>query len=142
MASNVTEIDNKILSELSYLDIPANSRLSRTYIQNDSVTVEQFLDYYKSYKTDAGVDAQLHDRFKGEEYDRWINFINDKELDKYSDWKITNYVSYNKPEESGFVGYTFEPEKGKAIVAFRGSEPIGDIKYRNDWGNKWVITLY
>ena len=91
MDSIITEIDNKILSELSYLDISVGTELERTYKKRNSVTIEQFLDYYKSYKTDAWVDAKLHDKFKGEEYDRWANFIDDEHgvLKKYHNWKIT-----------------------------------------------------
>lgn len=136
MDSEVTEIDNKIISQLSYLDITAGSQLEEDYENNNkSVTVKQFLEYYKSYKNDPVLDTQLHDRFKGDEYEKWTNFINDKDgaLTKYSDWKITNYVSNNKTGESGFVAYTFEPKEGQGVVAFRGSEPMTDIKYRNDW---------
>ena len=46
-------------------------------MNNNTVTVKQFLEYYKSYKIDPALDAKLHDKFKGEEYDRWTNFIDD-----------------------------------------------------------------
>ena len=113
--ATATEVDNKILSDLSYLDI--SDELADTYARYDSITVKQFLDYYKSYKTDAEVDAQLHDRFKGEEYDRWTNFIDHEHevLKKYYNWKITNYVSNNKQNQSGFVVYFFDALKLKII---------------------------
>ena len=79
-------------------------------MNNNTVTVKQFLDYYKSYKIDLVLDAKLYDKFKSGEYDRWTNFIDDEHevLEKYSNWEITNYVSNNKIDYLNNASYKHE----------------------------------
>lgn len=132
MSTSISEVDSKILSQLVYLDIPEKSSLENKYGANNSITINQLLNFYKSTE---GQEA-LKNRFRDpKEFNSWNEFINGQkdDLSKYSNWQIKNVVTHDGKEESGFVAYTFEPEKGQAIVAFRGSEPLNEPQYRNDW---------
>jgi len=150
MAYRITEADNKIISQLVYLNIDDAGSLSADYKYSQKlVSVNDLILYYT---TDSEGIAWLKERFRTkdpksengyhyDEYHEWSQFLKSDELTKYRDWKITNVESDNQKEGSGFVAYTFEPEKGQAVVAFRGSEPLEDPFYRNDWDNN-LTSIY
>lgn len=132
MAAKVTEIDHKILSDLVYFDIANNANLADISMERP-LTVG---DLINEYKTDLEDFDGMRERFRTpaefEVYKQSMYELSSGKS-KYQDWKITNVVDHN--ENSGFVGYTFEPEQGQAVIAFRGSEDMSDPANLNDWKN-------
>ncbi|MCR2803390.1 Mbeg1-like protein [Paenibacillus soyae] len=152
---SIDEVQLQKLSQLVYLDVirtdGINSKLAKDYLKNgNSITIGDLVDYYNSDTT--GIQ-QLEERFTKElngkpEIDYWKNLINEVSQDsEMRQWKISDV----KPNsESGFAAMTIEPVDSTAsgtqsgttkIVVFRGSEPMEDLKYWNDWSNN-LRTMY
>ena len=155
MSNNISEVDINKISSLAYLSVADNkdSPIYQIYKDNKcEITVGQLIDYYQS---DQG-KIELQQRFGGtiagtSEYERWNGFLQelkDSNISNYKDWKITNVKSNNGPpnhedslkldaqgyyKDSGFVACVVEVDADTAVVAFRGSEPLGDPQYFNDW---------
>ncbi|MCD1257394.1 DUF2974 domain-containing protein [Paenibacillus athensensis] len=128
----VTELDAWVLSKLAYLDVFQGSRLYKNYTEGN-LTVGDLTSYYKTKPEEM---EQLKDRFASEgqfeEFQRVITEISDPGS-RYFNWKVSRMQDNNAT--TGFVAYTFEPEPGEAVVAFRGSEDMAKLEYRNDWQN-------
>lgn len=133
MTSNVTEVDHKVLAELVYLDIPEGSSLYRSY-KRGNLTVGELVNFHKESPEEL---EKLRDRFSSDgdfEQFKATTIELSRDSSKYYDWKI-NHVENHNPT-TGFVGYTFEPKEGAAIVAFRGSEDMAKPEHMNtDWKN-------
>ncbi|MEI7024798.1 Mbeg1-like protein [Paenibacillus sp. y28] len=137
-AISISELQQKMLSQLVYLDIPVDSELYESYTIYGEITIGRLIGYYQSGEG----QEKLRQRFKSpEELLEWNSFIQGETVARHQDWKITNIVSHNEKTESGFVAYTFVPEAGQAAVAFRGSEPMEELLYRNDWLNN-ATSMY
>lgn len=148
MAKRLSEIEVNHLSSIVYLDIigDLDSDIAKEYKhKQEEIALGEIIDYYTAqgnYKGNPEGPKKMEERFKGEDWggkselEHWQSFLEElntsKETD-YRNWKISNIASYNEPNESGFVGYTVEPEPGVTVVAFRGSEPLGDPEHFNDW---------
>lgn len=142
---SVDQVDLLKLSQLVYLDVSTvkETSLSELYDKKGSVTIEKLLDYYS---TDPEGQAFIKERFPNDlngrsEADQWFELLNElKHHEQMKNWKITN-VQPNT--ETGFAAFTIEPNdpSNTKIVAFRGSEPMEDIKYWNDWSNN-LSTMY
>lgn len=155
MSNTITEVDINKISSLAYLSVADDEKspINNIYMYNNcKITVGQLIDYYQS---DQG-QQELKERFKGTiagqgEYERWSGFLEElknSDISNYKDWEITNVKSNNGPpdkadslkldedgyyKDSGFVACVIKTDPDTAVVAFRGSEPLGDPKYFNDW---------
>ncbi|OMD41078.1 Mbeg1-like protein [Paenibacillus odorifer] len=133
----LSEIELKQISQIVYLDILDNKDLGKIYTRkNDKITLGKVLSFYS---TPEG-QRQLKERFPNDlngvkEYDQWIVLIEQMNKPPYKNWEISNIVSHNKKEESGFVAFTVDTLNGEKVAAFRGSEPMENPLYRNDWKN-------
>ncbi|WP_419886150.1 Mbeg1-like protein [Paenibacillus sp. B-A-8] len=133
----LSEIELKQISQIVYLDILDNKDLGKIYTRkNDKITLGEVLSFYS---TPEG-QRQLKERFPNDlngvkEYDQWIVLIEQMNKPPYKNWEISNIVSHNKKEESGFVAFTVDTLNGEKVAAFRGSEPMENPLYRNDWKN-------
>ncbi|MEK5253488.1 Mbeg1-like protein [Paenibacillus sp. FSL F4-0125] len=133
----LSEIELKQISQIVYLDILDNKDLGKIYTRkNDKITLGEVLGFYS---TPEG-QRQLKERFPNDlngvkEYDQWIVLIEQMNKPPYKNWEISNIVSHNKKEESGFVAFTVDTLNGEKVAAFRGSEPMENPLYRNDWKN-------
>jgi hypothetical protein len=135
----LTELDHRILADLAYLDISKDGPLYN-YYKTNTLTVGKLAEFHQ--QTPEKLD-ELRTRFISEaefnQFKETIQSLTD-ESSKYYDWKINNYTNNN--DSTGFVAYTFEPEIGEAVVAFRGSEPFEEIQHLNtDWDNN-LRTVY
>lgn len=139
--NQLTEVELKKISQLVYLDIVdsqgVNTKIQQIYMrQGKKITVEQVIDYYTSGEGLQELEARYPSELNGaKESEQWVQLLNSMDTDKYQDWEISNVVSKNKQNESGFVAFTVDTKNGAKVAAFRGSEPIDDPYYRNDWKN-------
>lgn len=144
----LSEVELQQISQLVYLDVldsqGMNTDLSLQYRDGgNQISLGQLIDYYT---TDPEGIQKIKERFNEDlngqnQYNYWMEFLGDMNTKEYRDWKISDVVSNNQQNESGFVAFTVEPKKGTKIVAFRGSEPMSDPLYRNDWKNN-ATTAY
>ncbi|RIX50808.1 DUF2974 domain-containing protein [Paenibacillus nanensis] len=150
----IDEVELQKLSQLVYLDVlkpdGSNTNLSRIYKETNSITIGQLIDYYSS--DPAGI-RQLEERFIKEldgkpEIDYWKGLLSElSQNEEMRQWKISDV----KPNtETGFAAMTIEPVSSDSsqsssgntkIVVFRGSEPMEDLQYWNDWSNN-LRTMY
>ncbi len=132
MSSAWTTPVNHFFSQLVYLNVPPVLR------ENPVCTVGELADYY--LHTDAG-KQQLLDRFKNiqKEYEQWLLFLQYK-APAFKDWKITNILNDNLPNQTGLYCCTFVGPKGERVVAFRGSELLGNRYFRNDYANDLALS--
>jgi hypothetical protein len=101
LSVHVTDAEHKVLSGLVYFDIKGTKLWPKYENQGKQITVQDLIHYH----IEAG-NIKESER---------ANYA------KYADWIITNVVANNGKDQSGFVGYTFEPAgtQGEAVVAFR-----------------------
>ncbi len=152
MEKSLSEVQLQEIAQLVYFDVLDSEKkltdLDRLYKEQDySITIGQLIDYYTTLEEGSKELERFKERFGGkvngvDEATTMQEFL--KSLQPYEDWKISNVVSNNKQDETGFVGYTIQPDPinnpGQIIVGFRGSEPIEDIRYLNDWDNNFSTT--
>lgn len=146
MSKPLSEVELNEISSLAYLDIiqAENSDIANLYKAEGAVTVGDVIDYYlaqgefeDNQEGPTYMKERFSDKFGGkEEYKYWQDFL--EKLDEsqdtdYRGWKISNIKSENKINECGFVAYTIETAPGVVTAAFRGSEPLGQANYLNDW---------
>ncbi|WP_310551560.1 Mbeg1-like protein [Paenibacillus glufosinatiresistens] len=137
----LTEVELKQISQLVYLDVidskGVGSELEDLYFDNGKkITVGQLIDYYTAGEGLDKLKARYPDKLNGtKESEQWIQLLESMDTDKYRNWEITDVVSHNKLDQSGFVAFTVDTKNGAKVAAFRGSEPINDPYYRNDWKN-------
>jgi hypothetical protein len=141
MADTLTEVELKQISQLVYLDIldsqGVDTKLSDQYKNNgDKIALSDVIKYYSSPEGMQKLKERYPSDLNGEkEYEQWSHLLQQMNTPKYQNWEISNVVSNNKQEESGFVAFTVDTQTGEKVAAFRGSEPIDNPLYRNDWKN-------
>ncbi|UQZ35420.1 hypothetical protein C2I18_18970 [Paenibacillus sp. PK3_47] len=139
--NQLTEVELKKISQLVYLDIVdsegVNTKIQQIYMrQGKKITVEQVIDYYTTGEGLKELEARYPNTLNGsKESEQWVDMLKSMDTAKYQDWEISNVVSKNKQNESGFVAFTVDTKNGAKVAAFRGSEPIDDPYFRNDWKN-------
>lgn len=139
--NQLTEVELKKISQLVYFDIidsqGVNTKIQQIYMrQGKKITVQQVIDYYTTGEGLQELEARYPEDLNGtKESEQWIQTLKSLDTPKYQDWEISNVVSKNKQKESGFVAFTVDTKDGAKVAAFRGSEPINDPYYRNDWKN-------
>lgn len=128
----LTEVQINKFSQLCYLDIPAELSKQKT------VTVGQLADYYTNNPLGK---AYMKSRFSSlpSEYEDWINFLSN-DVNDIRDSEIRNIYDDNKSDGSGFYGCTYYTADGDIIVAFRGSEMLGNRRYQNDYRTDFALT--
>lgn len=162
MANDVSEIDINKISSLTYVWVADNkeTKIYNEYIEsNKEIDVGTLIDYYLGqgkYEGNTEGKQILEDRFNSEiggesEYNLWIKYLNElNENPECRSWKISNIKLENgadgQPDsgrlteegyikDCGFAACVVETSPGVAVVAFRGSEPLGKSQYINDWHN-------
>ncbi|WRS27651.1 Mbeg1-like protein [Oscillospiraceae bacterium MB08-C2-2] len=113
------------LSQLAYLDVvPAME-------ENGVVTVGSMARYYLRHPLGR---AYLAARFGDipQEFELWKQFLS-MDLIPFRDWIVTDILNDNAPRQSGFYGSSFISPGGQRVIAFRGSELLGNPLYRNDY---------
>ena len=153
MSKPLSEVELNEISSLAYLDIiqAENSDIANLYKAEGAVTVGDVIDYYLAqgeFEDNQEGPTYMEERFSGEfggteEYEYWQDFLEKLDESKdtdYRSWKISNIKSENKINECGFVAYTIETAPGVVTVAFRGSEPLGQANYLNDWETDFRFT--
>jgi len=119
-------------SQMAYLDtVPAMAR-------EGPATVGVLAAYY--LKDEVG-RVYLRSRFGDipKEYDYWLDFL-EREAEQYRDWQVVDVMNDNTAAQTGFYGCTFLGPDGQRVVAFRGSEMLGNRKYRNDYETDLALS--
>ncbi|MDR2932119.1 MAG: DUF2974 domain-containing protein [Oscillospiraceae bacterium] len=112
-------------SQLCYLDaVPAMDKGS-------GMTVATMADYYL---TEPLGMAYINNRFSDipEESVLWSDFL-ETASPEFSEWLIEDIFDDNRPGQTGFYGCTYRSPEGESVVAFRGSELLGNRYYKNDY---------
>lgn len=119
------------LAQLAYLDPPPR-------VPPGEVTVGALADYYTG---DVVGEAYLRARFCGisREYEDWKQFLREG-IEEYRDFRITRVLSDNAPHATGFYGCAFESGENGTVVAFRGSEMLGNPLYINDYKTNFALS--
>lgn len=119
-------------SQLVYLDV------APLMIHSGQVRVSDFADYYLN---NAQGVTHLNSRFQGVPQDLalWRPFLV-KCKATYADWTIQNILDHNGQTQSGLYACTYTSTAGAQIIAFRGSEMLGDRKYENDYVNDFSLS--
>lgn len=137
----LTEVELKQISQLVYLDVidsrGINTDLQRLYInKGKKITVGDLIDYYTAGEGLKDLEERYSGTLNGtKESEQWVALLESMNTSQYRDWEISNVVSKNKQEQSGFVAFTIDTKNGAQVAAFRGSEPLDNPYYRNDWKN-------
>ncbi|MCL6605146.1 MAG: DUF2974 domain-containing protein [Paenibacillus sp.] len=137
----LTEVELKQISQLVYLDVidsrGNNTYLQRLYINNGKkITVGDLIDYYTAGEGLKNLEERYSGTLNGtKESEQWIQLLKSIDSSKYRNWEINNVVTKNRQEQSGFVAFTVDTKNGAQVAAFRGSEPLDNPYYRNDWKN-------
>lgn len=119
-------------SQLVYLDaVPAMER-------HGIVTVESLCAYYLD--TAVGRDY-LRVRFGGNEreYAKWPPFLRNARR-SLGAFRIAHALDDNRAYQSGFYGCTYHSPANDTVIAFRGSEMVGDRRHRNDYINNFSLA--
>lgn len=145
--NDLTDVELKQLSQLVYLDIAEHQgkmlEINNLYKANKGkITVGELVEYYQSPEGNEILRNRYTKELNGKpEYDQWMSLLETMNKPEYRNWEISNVVSHNGKEESGFVAFTVDTKDGNKIAAFRGSEPMENSLYRNDWKNN-ATTSY
>ncbi|WHY20943.1 DUF2974 domain-containing protein [Paenibacillus sp. G2S3] len=134
---NISEVELKQISQLVYLDILDIETLNSKYLKGfNNITLGEVLIFYSSPEGQQQLKERFPDDLNGvKEYEQWNDLIEQMNKPPYQNWEISNIVSHNKKEESGFVAFTVDTKNGAKVAAFRGSEPMDNPLYLNDWKN-------
>ncbi|MCL2068684.1 MAG: DUF2974 domain-containing protein, partial [Oscillospiraceae bacterium] len=119
------------MSQLVYLDTaPAMYR-------GGILNIERFCGYYLD---EPDGKAFLRMRFGNieSEYLHWKELLGTA-AQVYGDWAITDILNDNAPLQSGFYGCAFKSPDGPDVLAFRGSEMLGNPLYKNDYKNDLAL---
>lgn len=125
--------DQAILSEFSYIDLPAN-------LDYKSMSLKKLAEHLASRYKDLLSNNQLqllsqisqNPQFEAVKLVSYQN--NDKQVGN-----VNNTVANVSKDNTGFVAMGFVSEN-QAITVFRGSEPLGN-KYLDDQVDDWVDNL-
>lgn len=124
-----TLVVNKF-SQLVYLDLPG-------VLRGGKVTVGNLADFYNE---DPVGQEFLKARFGAieREYALWKSFLRD-ELEDVRDFRILQVMDDNRPVGSGFYACSYQSPRGELVAAFRGSEMLGNRRYRNDYETDFAL---
>ncbi len=121
----------QFFSQLVYLNLPPQ--------QGKTTTVGDTVNFY--LHTQAG-QRLLEKRFRKSprEYELWKEMLESapKEL---LDWQITDVLDDNAPRQTGFYGCAYRSPQGERVVAFRGSEMLGNPNFKNDYVTDFSLIL-
>lgn len=112
-------------SQLVYLNLPPGLR------PEDSPTVEAVVYYYRS----VPLGRQLLEKRFGAipaELEQWKQML-DQTPAELGAYRIVDILNDNAPDQSGFYGCAYQSPGGERVVAFRGSEMLGNPRFRNDY---------
>jgi len=141
MDNSLTEVELQKISQLVYLDILKFKDLNSIYVLDKKITLGTVLDFYSTPEGKRALEERFPNDLNGKkESEQWNDLINQMNVPKYQNWEISNIVSNNEKEESGFVAFTVNAN-GAKVAAFRGSEPMGNPLHFNDWENN-LRTAY
>jgi hypothetical protein len=103
-----------------------------------SVTVGEMARFYG--ETPVG-QRMLTLRFQKipQELEQWRDFVAGEAL-AFGDWRLTQVLDDNGTAQSGFYGCSFLSPTGERIVAFRGSELLGNPDFRNDYESDFALA--
>lgn len=118
-------------SQLVYLGLPGDMQMA-------APTVGTLADYYSA---DPIGKAYLQTRFGSieREYTLWTHFLQN-ELANIRDFRITCVMDDNAPDRSGFYACAYRSPTGDLVAAFRGSEMLGNRRYRNDYETDFALS--
>lgn len=72
------------------------------------------------------------------EYKLWLEFLT-YGIDDIANFRIDRVWDRNTPEESGLYASGYRSPAGEWVVAFRGSEMLGNNKYKNDYATDFSL---
>ena len=118
-------------SQFVYLNLPPQ--------KGKTPTVGETIHFY--LRTPLG-KRLLEKRFgrTPREYQSWIEFL-ESAPQELLDWQIVDVLDDNAPHQSGFYGCTFLSPQGERVVAFRGSEMLGNPHFKNDYNTDFALIL-
>lgn len=118
-------------SQFVYLNLPPGTS------PDSAPTVGDIAYYYT--KTEQG-RAILNRRFQGiaKELALWQTML-EETPHGLAGWQVADILNDNAPSRSGFYGCAFLSPSGERVVAFRGSEMLGNPRYRNDWETDFAL---
>ena len=119
MGIDVSDSSMAMIAQLVYLD--ATSKENVDSYRRGELTVSKLLNSGNNKSQFNGFTEAQIKKFEEE----------------CGNWRITNEMNSNESNECGLYGFIVEPEPGKGIVAFRGSEPFADNL--NDWRNNCTL---
>lgn len=124
------EVKVNLFSQLAYLDVPSQT--------GGRPTVGGISDYYGNDPTGA---AYLKARFGSiaAEYEGWRSFFAE-DVFNVRDWRVVNVMDHNRSRQSGFYACGYRSPEGDLIAAFRGSEMLGNRRYRNDYETDFALA--
>lgn len=119
------------MSQLCYLDIP-------TKYYKLPLKVGSLCKYY--LYTNKGRRA-LKNRFGNiyREHEQWEQFLNDM-INNYYDIEIVGVYDNNHTDETGLYASIFLTQQKEYVIAFRGSEMLGNNRHRNDYDNNFALA--
>lgn len=129
---NNTEILINRLSQIVYLNIPEK------YLPRLPIKIGELADYY--LYTIKGRKF-LKDRFGNipQEFEKWKQLLYDTKK-YYYNIRIVNVFDDNRMYQSGLYACTFYTEDNKCVIAFRGSEMLGNNEHRNDYETDFALA--
>jgi hypothetical protein len=74
-----------------------------------------------------------------QELELWRAFVAGEAL-AFGDWRLAQVLDDNGTAQSGFYGCSFLSPAGERVVAFRGSELLGNPDYRNDYESDFALA--
>ena len=120
------------LSQFCYINIP------KKYSHSFPLEIGKICDYYL---TSPMGRIALKKRFgKIEmEYDGWIDFLGDIRKNHY-DISITAVFDDNQDHQTGLYGCIFRLKSLGDVIAFRGSEMLGNSYHKNDYETDFALS--
>jgi pimeloyl-ACP methyl ester carboxylesterase len=127
----VTTATIHFFSQLVYLNLPPQ--------KGKTATVGETIGFY--LHTQAG-QRLLEKRFghTPRELESWKEFL-ESAPQELLDWQIVDVLDDNAPQQTGFYGCTFLSPQGERLVAFRGSEMLGNPNFKNDYLTDFSLIL-
>lgn len=128
----LSEVTINQFSQLCYLDAAPVAGAGH------AATVGDLAAYYGG--TAVG-KAYMKARFGGipMEYAGWRAFL-EGGVAGIADWRIVNVMDRNRPDETGFYACGYLSPEGELVAAFRGSEMLGNRRYKNDYRTDFSLA--
>lgn len=122
----------QVLSQFVYLKVPALCMI------NTPTTIGEIADYYQF---DPVGQAYMHARFGNipAEYTRWKAFLRNG-IDDVRNFTVCNIWNDNQKKHSGFFACSYLSPDNEMVTAFRGSEMLGNVHYKNDYKTNVALS--